>query len=155
MKKEFKVSEFCALVDLSTQYFYNIIKRPIPNKVYDPNDVNYEELNKFLMKKFDNDLDQIYEVLDIEDLSDIEIIKGSKIQNDLNKIKIDDLELDEKYIIVSHHYSNTYILKNILEIDEDILYIFEDLTISKVKKDKFRVLTYKELEDERFTIKKA
>ncbi len=156
MKKQFTVSQLCELTGATPQYLYKVLQKPIPGKIYNEGDINYEELNKFLLRKYEQDEVEICNVLDIEDINDIEIVKGSKNQTvNINKVAIDDLEIDSTYVLRSHHYENTYILRNVVDMNEDVLYIFEDLRSSKAAKDKYRVLTLEELSQERFTIKKA
>ncbi len=147
MIKNFKVSELCNILGVSTQYFYKIINKPIEGVVYNKENINYSELKKFILNKFE-DIDSLLSELDIESLDDINIIKGVKSSiNDTNKINIEDLKIDNKYIIKSYHYAKQYILREITNSD---LYIFENIKIDKC--DRYRCLSKEELSEDRFTI---
>lgn len=147
MIKNFKVSELCNILGVSTQYFYKIINKPIEGVVYNKETINYSELKKFILNKFE-DIDSLLSELDIESLDDINIIKGVKSSiNDTNKINIEDLKIDNKYIIKSYHYAKQYILREITNSD---LYIFENIKIDKC--DRYRCLSKEELSEDRFTI---
>lgn len=151
MIKNFKVSELCEILNISTQYFYKIIKKPIVGKIYDENEINYDELKKFINNKFD-DLDSLLEDLDIESLDDIVIIKNSKSIANINKISIEELTINNKYIIKSYHYTKNYKLVNIINNDNETLYILENLDNNNTKLDKYRCLSKEELSNDRFTI---
>jgi hypothetical protein len=147
MIKNFKVSELCNILGVSSQYFYKIINKPIEGVVYNKENINYSELKKFILNKFE-DIDSLLSELDIESLDDINIIKGVKSSiNDTNKINIEDLKIDNKYIIKSYHYAKQYILREITNSD---LYIFENIKIDKC--DRYRCLSKEELSEDRFTI---
>jgi hypothetical protein len=147
MIKNFKVSELCNILGVSTQYFYKFINKPIEGVVYNKENINYSELKKFILNKFE-DIDSLLSELDIESLDDINIIKGVKSSiNDTNKINIEDLKIDNKYIIKSYHYAKQYILREITNSD---LYIFENIKIDKC--DRYRCLSKEELSEDRFTI---
>lgn len=155
MKKQFTVSQLCDKIETSTQYLYKVIQKPVPGQPYDPNFINYDELAKFLLRKYETET-AACALLDIENISDIEIVKGSKnLTANINKVAIDDLEIDSTYVLRSHHYENTYVLRNVMELNGDMLYIFETFGDSKTTKDKYRVLTLEELSQERWSIKKA
>lgn len=146
MLKNFKVSELCNILEVSSQYFYKIINKPIEGVVYNKENINYEELKRFINNKFEN-IDFILSELDIESLDDINIIKNNKSINDINKIDIDSLQINNKYIIKSYHYEKHYILRDIINND---LFIFENIKIDKC--DKYRCLSREELNESRFTI---
>lgn len=152
MKKNFKVSELCEKLNVCSQYFYKIIKKPIIGQIYDENQINYNELKKFINNKFANNIDELLNDLDIESLDDIVIIKNNKSISNINEISIDELEINNKYIIRSYHYTKNYILRNIINNDDEVLYIFENLEDSNSKKDKYRCLTNNELLEDRFRI---
>ncbi len=158
MKKQFNVSTLCEVLNVSTQYFYKIIKKPIPGLVYDENQTNYDELKKFINRKIEsNEIDEIEVLneLEIESFDDIEIVRNSRNLNDnINKVTLDELEIDEHYIICSYHHKIEYILRNILEINDDTIFVFEEVKTSKVTKDKYRCLTSNELNEDRFRIER-
>lgn len=156
MSKQFTVSHLCDLINVSTQYLYKVIQKPIAGQPYDPNVVNYVELQKFLLRKYSNNANAVCEALNIEDINDIEIVKGSKnLTANANKVAVDDLKIEGTYVLRSYHYENTYVLRNVIEMADDVVYIFEQLSETKSTKDKYRALTLKELSADRFTIKEA
>ena len=158
MRKQFTIADLVELLNTNPQWLYKIINKPIPGEIWDPTNpkVNYDELKKFLLRKYDNNENQICEIFDIESLDDIEIVKKSKSQMiNTNKVAIDDLELDNHYFLKSYHYKLEYILRSVIEVNEDMIYIFEEVNSSKSTKDKYRSLTINELSQDRFTIEKA
>ena len=156
MSKQFTVSHLCDLINVSTQYLYKVIQKPIAGQPYDPNVVNYVELQKFLLRKYSNNANAVCEALNIEDINDIEIVKGSKnLTANANKVAVDDLKIEGTYVLRSYHYENTYVLRKVIEMADDVVYIFEQLSETKSTKDKYRALTLLELSADRFTIKEA
>ena len=158
MKKQFNVSTLCEVLDVSTQYFYKIIKKPIPGLVYDENQINYDELKKFINRKIDAgeiDEDEILGELQIESLDDIEIVRNVRNSNgNASKVTLNELEVGEHYVICSYHHKIEYILRNVLDINDDTIFVFEEVKTSKVTKDKYRCLTADELSEDRFRIEK-
>lgn len=153
IKRQITVSELSEITKTVPQYLYKILQKPEDGKVYTKDSINYTELQKFLIRKFET-LDKVLEVFEVANIEDIEIVKSNKITNsNTHKVSLDSLELNSKYILRSYHHEITVILKSISEIDEDIVYIFEVQNTSKNSQDKYRILTETELKQERFTIK--
>lgn len=154
-KKEFTVSQLCDLIKIVPQYLYKVLNKPEEGKIYTKDSINYTELKKLILRKFDNNMNEIKEVFNINTLDEIEIVKSSKLSsNNINKIDIDELEIEQKYILRSYHYEVEVILKKIDEIDDNTIYVFESLKESKNNQCKYKIFTKEELENDRFTIKK-
>ena len=145
------INQLSKLTTLSTQYLYKVVKTPIKGQIYNEEDTNYEELKKVLLRTYNNDLDRLLKTLNLNDLSELVIERNTKSSIiNTNEIKLDDLEISKDYLLKSYHYETKVHLVNVIENDEDILYIFLNLNDSKVKNDKYRILTFEELSDKRF-----
>ena len=154
MKKQFTVSQLCEIIDASTQYLYKVLQTPIPGVPFSKENINYEALKQFLLRKYEEE--EVKELLEIDNIEDIEIVKGVKVTNsNTRKVALKDLELDTAYVLRSYHHEINVILRSILNIADDTVYVFETLKSSKNAQDKYRAITATELAAERFTIKEA
>ena len=147
------INQLSKLTLLSTQYLYKVVKTPIKGEIYNEENTNYEELKKVLLRTYNNDVEKLLNVLNLKDLNDLVIERNTKSSIiNTNEVKLDDLEISKDYLLKSYHYEMKVHLVNVIENDEDILYIFLNLNESKVKNDKYRILTLEELSDKRFKI---
>ena len=155
MKKQFTVPQLCEIIDAAPQYLYKVLQTPIPGVPFSKENINYQALQQFLLRKFEN-IENVCEVLEIDDIVDIEIVKGIKVTNsNIRKVALDKLELNKNYVLRSYHHEINVILRSITKIGEDEVYVFETLKSSKNTQDKYRVLTKEELSADRFTVKEA
>lgn len=151
----FTVSQLCDLTQTLPQYLYKILQRPIEGVPFSKENVNYGELHKYLLRKYETP-EKVCEILHINNIEDIEITKNAKITNsNIRKITLDKLVVGSKYILRSYHHEIEVKLQSIIEINDDTAYIFELTKSSKNTQDKYRILTAVELSADRFTIKDA
>lgn len=155
MKKQFTVPQLCNIIDAAPQYLYKVLQTPIAGVPFSKENVNYSALQQFLLRKFDT-AEAVCDILEIDDIEDIEIVKGIKVTNsNTRKVALANLEIDHNYVLRSYHHEIEVILRSITTIADDEVYIFETLKSSKNAQDKYRAITKVELQQERFTIKEA
>lgn len=155
MKKQFTVPQLCEAINAAPQYLYKVLQTPIPGVPFSKENINYQALQQFLLRKFET-AEAVCEELEIDDIEDIEIVKGIKVTNsNTRKVALDKLELNHNYVLRSYHHEITVILRSITNIGDDTVYLFETLKSSKNAQDKYRAITEVELQQDRFTIKEA
>lgn len=155
MKKQFTVPQLCEAINAAPQYLYKVLQTPIPGVPFSKENINYQALQQFLLRKFET-AEAVCEELEIDDIEDIEIVKGIKVTNsNTRKVALDNLEIDHNYVLRSYHHEISVILRSITNIGPDTVYVFETLKSSKNTQDKYRTLTLEELSADRFTIKEA
>ena len=155
MKKQFTVPQLCEIIDAAPQYLYKVLQTPIPGVPFSKENVNYEALKAFLLRKFENE-EEVCNILEIDDIEDIEITKGIRVANsNTHKVALEALELNKHYVLRSYHHEITVVLRTITKVADDTLYVFETIKEAKNAQDKYRVLTADELNADRFTIKEV
>lgn len=155
MKTQFTVPQLCEAVNAAPQYLYKVLQTPIPGVPFSKENVNYEALKAFLLRKYESE-DEVCNILGIDNIEDIEIVKGVRVANsNTHKVALDELEADKHYVLRSYHHEIHVVLRTITYVGVDTLYVFETIKASKNAQDKYRVLTAEELGADRFTIKEA
>ena len=152
MKKELSIIQLANIVNMVPQWLYKAISRPEEGKIYDPQAINYNELKKTLVKKFGSE-EEVCELLEIENFDELVIERNRRSEiTKLNYKNPDEMIIDEPVIVKSYHHEHNLILRDIREVNNDKLYIFEDLSVSKVSKDKYKVITEQEFTQARYRI---
>lgn len=152
MKKELSIIQLANIVNMVPQWLYKAISKPEEGKIYDPNAINYSELKKTLVKKFGSE-EEVCELLEIESFDELVIARNRRAEiSKANYKKPDEMVIGEPVIVKSYHHEHNLILVDIHEVNNDKLYIFEDLSTSKVNKDKYKVITEQEFTQVRYRI---
>lgn len=152
MKKELSIIQLANIVNMVPQWLYKAISKPEEGKTYDPNAINYNELKKTLVKKFGSE-EEVCELLEIESFDELVIARNRRAEiSKANYKKPDEMVIGEPVIVKSYHHEHNLILVDIHEVNNDKLYIFEDLSTSKVNKDKYKVITEQEFTQVRYRI---
>lgn len=152
MKKELSIIQLANIVNMVPQWLYKAISKPEEGKIYDPNAINYSELKKTLVKKFGSE-EEVCELLEIESFDELVIARNRRAEiSKANYKKPDEMVVGEPVIVKSYHHEHNLILVDIHEVNNDKLYIFEDLSTSKVNKDKYKVITEQEFTQVRYRI---
>lgn len=156
MKKSFTFKQLSESVNMSEVYLRNLSKKPVAGKVYSENDINYDEIKKAMMKKYNNHLDLIANYLGCS-IEDFEIVTNTRSNTNYEKIEIDDLVEGEKYLLFSYVNKFEVVFTKMIELDNDTLYVFEIIKEDNKKNtDQYRVLSFDELSNEkRFSIKRT
>lgn len=152
MKKELSIIQLANIVNMVPQWIYKTISKPEEGKIYDPEAVNYSELKKTLVKKFGTE-EEVCELLEIESFDELVLVRNRRAEiAKANYKNPDEMKVDEPVIVKSYHHEHNLILRDIREVNNDKLYIFEDLSVSKVSKDKYKVITEQEFTQARYRI---
>lgn len=156
MKKSFTFKQLSESVSMSEVYLRNLSKKPVAGKVYNESDINYDEIKKAMMKKYNNHLDLIANYLGCS-IDDFEIVTNTRSNTNYEKIEIDDLVEGEKYLLFSYVNKFEVVFTKMIELDNDTLYVFEIVKEDNKKNtDQYRVLSFDELSNEkRFSIKRT
>lgn len=128
-------------------------RKPVPGKVFDPEYVNIEYIRAQLLKVFT--ADEIVEKLGCP-VDEVEMTKAIRSAGDSSsKIKIEDMVVGSKYVLISHVYKHEVELVGIATVEDQPVYIFRNLKEYKSTQDRYRALSHAELSTDRWTIKKA
>lgn len=131
-------------------------RKPVPGVVYDPENVNTE----FVISK----LKELFTIEELEKrfeckLDEVKMIKSAVSSSvKTSSVSINDLEENHNYILYSHVNKFEYKLVKIVDQvnDDEILFIFEKTKEFRNGQDKYRVLSYEELNNsERWRIREA
>lgn len=151
MKKLLSVIQLANIVNIVPQYLYKVISKPEEGKVYDPSAVNYTELKKTLVKKFGTE-DEVNELLEIESFDELEIIRSVRSTSITVSVSVSEMVVGNNYTVKSYHHEHNLKLVDIHEVGNDKLYIFEDMSDSKISKDKYKVITEIEFKQARYKV---
>lgn len=149
--KKLTIIQLSNIVNMVPQYLYKTISKPEQGKIYDPENVNYNELKKVLVRKFGSE-DEVCELLEIENFDELEITRNVRTVNIQVKLEVSEMIVGCEYIVKSYHHEHNLKLVDIYEVNNDKLYIFEDMSDSKISKDKYKVITEIEFKQSRYKV---
>lgn len=129
-------------------------RKPIPGEIYDPEKVNTE----FVITK----LKELFTIDELEKRFECKIDEVKMIKSNVNNnvkttsVSINDLIENHDYILYSHVNKFEYKLVKIVNDENVQLFIFEKTKEFRNGQDKYRVLSYEELNNsERWRIREA
>ena len=157
--KTFTANDIASKFDCNATTVRSWGRKPIPGEVYDPEKVNTKCIIDQLKKLFTvEELEARFEC----PIEEVEVIKSlANSNNKTTSVNINDMVEGHYYILYSHVNKFEYKLVKIVSPTTgdveglDIMFIFEKLKDFKKGQDKYRVLTYTELNTERWRIREA
>ena len=135
--KAFTVKEICEVLEIKEGTFRAWMSKVVEGAVYHKADVNYPEVRKNILAKYENDESYVEKLLGCK-LEEFEIVKKERSKAD--HVSVAKLEEGESYEIRNYSLKYRVCVKKITVIDEDVVYLCRDL-----EKNEYRIWTAEDL----------